>query len=319
MIYPWTKADRSVPFTQTPQEKLSTAILLTLFVSLVIAGVLVMRRNLRLQRSDTRGALRVGATVILAYLAMWLLRAHHVASIDEFDSVLIAAAWALLGTSLIAVLYLALEPYVRRLDPHTLISWSRLLVGQWRDPLVGRDLLIGAAYGVLLTIFEQSDNFLLPLFRKLPPMPGGLDARSLLGVRLAFGALVFYALFFLLYSLLIFFLLFLLRLTLRKDWIAALVVVFVGAITNTGGEYRAAQFIYAALIWVSIVVILKRFGLLTLIVGLVVQNVLIVFPTTSHFSRWYANAGLAGMVFIAFAVASVCAALPGDDERIDAR
>jgi hypothetical protein len=134
-------------------------------------------------------------------------------------------------------------------------------------------------------------------------MPGGLDASSLLGARLAFGALVFYVLFFLLYSLLIFFLLFLLRLTLRKDWIAALVVVFVGAITNTGGEYPAAQFIYAALIWVSIVVILKRFGLLTLIVGLVVQNVLIVFPTTSHFFRWYANAGLAGMVFIAFAVA----------------
>ena len=63
-----------------------------------------------------------------------------------------------------------------------------------------------------------------------------------------------------------------------------------------------AQFVFAALIWASIVVVLKRFGLLALIVGLVVQNVLVVFPTTSHLSRWYANAGLAATVFIAFAI-----------------
>jgi Protein kinase domain len=303
VIYLWTKAARSVPFTQTAREKLSTAILLTLFTSLVVSGVFVMRRNLRLRRSDTRGALRLGTTVILAFLAMWLLGAHHVSSIDEFDSILIALAWALLGTSLIAVLYLALEPYVRRRDPHTLISWSRLLAGQWRDPLVGRDLMIGAVYGVLLGVFEQSDNFLLPLFGKLPPMPGGLQPSALLGVRPALGALLFYILFFLLYSLLIFFLLFLLRLALRKDWIAALVIVLVGAGTNGGGDDPISTFIFAAVIWGSIVLVLKKFGLLALVVGFVVQNILAVFPTTSHFSRWYANAGLAGIVVIALAAA----------------
>jgi hypothetical protein len=302
IIYPWTKADRSVPFTQTAREKFSTAVLLTLFVSLVIAGVFVMRRNLRLRRGDTRGALRLGTTVILAFLAMWLFSAHHVPSIDEFDSILIALAWALLGTSLITVLYLALEPYVRRRDPHTLISWSRLLSGQWRDPLVGRDLLIGAVYGVLLTVFEGTDNFLLPLFHKLPAMPAGLQPSSLLGVRPALGALLFYILFFVLYSLLIFFLIFLLRLALRRDWIAALVVILLGAATNTSGEYPIATFAFAAIIWASIVLILKRFGLLALIVGLVVQNILVVFPTTSHLSRWYSSAGLAGIMVIVLAV-----------------
>jgi len=39
---------------------------------------------------------------------------------------------------------------------------------------------------------------------------------------------------FVLYSLGIFFLLFLLRLLVRKDWIAAIVIVVLGAITNTG-------------------------------------------------------------------------------------
>ena len=301
MIYPWTKPDRSTPFTQTAREKFSTAILLTLFVSLVIAGVFVMRRNIRLQRSDTRGALRLGATVLLAFLTMWLLSAHHVPSILEFDSIIIALSWALLATSLVTVLYLALEPYVRRRDPHTVISWTRLLAGQWRDPLVGRDLLIGAVYGILLTVFEQSDNFLLPLFGKLPPMPGGLESGSLLGVRPALADLLFYILFFLLYSLLIFFFLFLLRLLLRKDWLAASVLVLLGTATNTGGEYPLVSYIFIAVIWISIVLVLKRFGLLALVVGSVVQNVLIVFPTTSHLSRWYAAPGLAGVAIIALA------------------
>ncbi len=316
VIYPWTKADRSVPFTQTLREKISSAVLVILFISLVVSGVFVMRRNLRrnlrLRRSDTRGALRLGSTVILVFLAMWLLNAHHVSSIDEFDSILIALSWALLGTSLITVMYLALEPYVRRRDPHTLISWSRLLAGQWRDPLVGRDLLIGAAYGVLLTVFEQSDNFLLPLFGKLPPMPGGLEPGTLLGVRHALGALFFYVLVFLLYSLLVFFFLFLLRLALRRDWIAALVVVLLAAGTNSGGEYPVPTFLFFVVIWSSIVLVLKKFGLLALIVGLVVQNILAVFPTTSHLSRWYSNAGLAGIVLISLAaVYGFYAALAG--------
>jgi hypothetical protein len=52
--------------------------------------------------------------------------------------------------------------------------------------------------------------------------------------------------------------------------------------------------------------------LLVLIVGLVVQNVLIVFPLTSHLSRWYATSGLTGAVIIAaLAIYGFRAALAG--------
>ena len=47
------------------------------------------------------------------------------------------------------VLYLALEPYVRRYWPQAIISWTRVLGGRWRDPLVGRDVLYGVILGVL--------------------------------------------------------------------------------------------------------------------------------------------------------------------------
>jgi hypothetical protein len=298
VIYPWTTPDRAADVQHTAHERVSTVILLMLFLAVTISGVFVARRNVRLKRSDSRGAARLGVTVFLIFSGMWLLCAHHVASLYEFDSILIALSWALLATTLATVMYLALEPYVRRHDPHTLISWTRLLAGQWRDPLVGRDILIGTCYGVLFTLFEMSDNLLLPVFGKLPPMPNGIDSHSLLGVRWALGGLLFYILAFLLYSLLIFFFLFLLRLVFKRDWIGAIILVLIAAGTNSSGEYPVFTYLYFVIIWFSIVLVLKKVGLLALIVGLVVQNVLIVFPMTSHLSRWYASAGLTGILVI---------------------
>ena len=299
VIYPWTTPDRATPVADASHERMATAVLLAIFLGLTISGVYLARRNVRLKRSDSRGAARLGVSVFLIFSMMWLLDAHHVGSIDEFDSILIALAWALLFTALATVLYLALEPYVRRRDPHTLISWSRLLAGQWRDPLVGRDLLIGTCYGVLLTVVEMSDDLLLPLLGKLRPAPGVIAPGALLGVRSAIAGLLFYVLAFLLYSLLIFFFLFLLRLVVKRDWIAAIIVILIAAGTNSAGEYPVLTYLFFAIIWFSIVLVLKKVGLLALIVGLVVQNVLVVFPMTSHLSRWYANAGLTGIVVIA--------------------
>ena len=155
-------------------------------------------------------------------------------------------------------------------------------------------------------------NYLLPLFGKLPPSPGFVSADSLLGVRPAIGLLLSYVLVFVIYALFIFFLFFLLRRLFRKDWIAAIVVVLLGAGTNTGNEYPIFIFFAGVLIWLSLLLVLKYFGLLVLVVGLVVQNVLVVFPVTSHLSLWYAGAALAGLLAIsALAVYGFSTALAG--------
>ena len=298
VIYPWRTPERQTTSTQTRGEKLRAAILLVLFFGGTLVGVFLARRNVRLHRADTSGALRLGSFVFFIYIAAWLLSAHHVASLDEFNLVVIALAWALLFAVLVAVLYLALEPYVRRRDPHTLIAWSRLLTGRWNDPLVGSSVLIGATYGVALAVFETSDNFLLPLLGKSPPAPGGLQASSLLGVRYAIASLLLYVLVYVLYALVIFLLLFGVRRLVKRDWLAAIVVALVGAGTNSVGEYAVVTYVFLGLIWLSILLMLRRFGMLSLVVGLVVQNVLVVFPTTSHLSRWYATAGLTGILVI---------------------
>ncbi|MGB8457008.1 MAG: hypothetical protein WCE50_04770, partial [Candidatus Acidiferrum sp.] len=266
---------------------------------LIVGTALVVRRNRRLKRGDVTGSERLGNFVFCLVFAMWALLAHHVASIDEFAAAILGLAWAFLLSSFARILYFALEPFVRRRDPHTLISWARLIGGKIRDPLVGRDVLIGAAYGAVLALFESSDNILLPLFGGLPPEPGTPSTESLLGFRHVLGSVFAFTWIYVLYALGIFFLIFLLRFLVKKDWLAALVIVGLGSITNTGGDYFWVTFLASMLIWLSIYVVLRRFGVLALVVGLVVQNILIVFPMTSHLGRWYASGGIAGMVTVA--------------------
>jgi serine/threonine-protein kinase len=310
--YPWNAATRDLPLEQSAQQRYATWLLVALFLAIFGASVAVVRRNRRLKRGDEAGATRLASFITITALLAWLLRSHHIAAIGEVNITMIGVAWATMVAALARLLYLALEPFVRRHDPHTIISWTRLLAGKTRDPLVGRDVLIGATYGVLLSIFESADNYILPLFGKLPPTPNTPFTDSLLGIRLALSAVFQYVWVFVLYSLLVFFLLFLLRLAVRKDWIAGLVIVFLGAITNTGGEYPLWTFVASAAVWLSIYFMLRRFGLVAVVVGLVIQNILAVFPITSHFDRWYASGALTGLAVIAaIAIFAFRAALAG--------
>jgi hypothetical protein len=58
-----------------------------------------------------------------------------------------AASFAIATAAMVGVIYIALEPVVRRRWPDLLISWSRLLAGGFRDPMVGRDVLICGLLG----------------------------------------------------------------------------------------------------------------------------------------------------------------------------
>jgi serine/threonine-protein kinase len=54
----------------------------------------------------------------------------------------------LIAAAITWLMYLALEPIVRRNMPELIVSWNRLLAGDWRDPLVGRDVFLGALFGI---------------------------------------------------------------------------------------------------------------------------------------------------------------------------
>jgi hypothetical protein len=302
IVYPWTTAGRDTETDQTQTQKIASVLLVLLILTVFIGGVALARWNIKVDRADMKGAARLGAFVFVTFLVLWILSTHHLPNFLEAISFLVAVASAALRTFFAMVLYLALEPFVRRREPQTLISWTRLLAGNLRDPLVGRDLLIGAVYGVVLFVVEASDNFLLPLLGKLPPIPGGVSTESLLGLRHALAQVLLYVLGQTIDSLGIFFILFLLQRILRSAWIAAIVVAIAGTLLSLGGnnsEYPWTSAVFLVILYLSFLLVLKRFGLLTLVVGLVVQQVLLIFPATIHLSRWYAAPSLVGMTAIA--------------------
>src|SRR5437667_1135820 len=312
VLYPWADPWRDRAHQPSSHQKLANIVGIVVFAALLVGRVLLVRRNVRQKRGDEAGSWRLGNFLFFVFLTMWALQAHHLASLGEFGMIVLALAWAFLISTFARQLYFGLEPFVRRRDPHTLISWARLISGKIRDPLVGRDILIGTAYGVLLGAFESVDNIVLPLFGGLPPQPGTASMESLLGVRPTLGSIFRYTWAYVLFSLGVFFILFLLRLVVKKDWIAAIAIVFLGAGTNTGGDYFWSTFLFSAVIWLSIYLVLRRFGLLALVVGLVVQNTLVTFPMTTHLSRWYAGGAIAGILtVVAVALFAVYHALAG--------
>ena len=72
-----------------------------------------------------------------------------------FGVFLVAMATASSPPPLVWAVYLAIEPYIRRHWPQAIISWSRLLAGRLRDPLLGRDLLIGVLLGLAWLLIVQ--------------------------------------------------------------------------------------------------------------------------------------------------------------------
>ena len=75
-------------------------------------------------------------------MRLWLCRGHFAASRRRLGLFILAVSTSLFVSGVAWMLYLALEPWVRRRWPQTIISWSRLLSGQVRDPVVGRDILV---------------------------------------------------------------------------------------------------------------------------------------------------------------------------------
>jgi serine/threonine-protein kinase len=87
--------------------------------------------------------MRVAVVFFLVRMLVWAFTEHHNGVVGrEFDLFLTHLAFAVFFAAFLWVLYVALEPFVRKKWPGWIISWSRLLGGDYRDPLVGRDVLI---------------------------------------------------------------------------------------------------------------------------------------------------------------------------------
>lgn len=265
----------------------------------LFGGALLAWRNLRLGRGDRRGTTRIATYVFASYILVWLLLADHVASPDgEWDLFLRGVARALFFAVWAWVLYLALEPYVRRLWPDSIITWSRLLAGRWRDPSVGRDVLIGGLLGVVSQGVALADQFVPQWlgFSAGRPLPAFLD--TLLGLRQATGQVLWsqvnacFQPMFALVIMLVF------RVVLRSlhAGYAAVWLLFVAwlvlsrhALNDPALLVDLALFGPLVATWIYV---LNRFGLLAAIAGYLFVSLLSYFPLSLDLAAWHAETSL---------------------------
>ncbi len=150
LIGPWTRPIRMPSSEPGRAGDVATRILLILIILVpVLAAVFLARWNFVHGKGDRAGAMRLASLMFSLHLVLWAFETHVSSAGNFVDLLVLTISTSLLWGGVTWVLYLAIEPYIRRFWPQAIISWSRLLAGRWRDPLVGRDVLYGAILGIL--------------------------------------------------------------------------------------------------------------------------------------------------------------------------
>jgi hypothetical protein len=206
------------------------------------------------------------------------------------------------------LLYIALEPFVRRRWPQILVSWARLLSGGWCDPLIGRDVLVGCAAGVGMACLLRLTVW-VPNVRGHPDAtPGAGQLSALSGVSSVLSMLISGPLWAMAGVVPILFLLFLLRILLRSERVAAVGLVFIltalGVDTVPIWHSQAPWIVLPLTLMLEALTVftLMRFGVLAVIVSTFVHLCFWNFPITLQISAWYSGIGYA-VLFVVLAIA----------------
>ncbi len=270
------------------------------------------RYNLRLGRGDTRGAVRLGLFTLCVCLASWLIGGTHVAGTGEADLFFMAMMRSIFGAVTIALTYISFEPFVRRRWPQTIISWSRVLAGAFRDPLVGRDVLLGTVVGVVLVLIHAFGSLSYDLLG-IHAVRVTTNSATLAGGRFLVGQFLYLIVDSLNKSLGILFLIFLARTVLRSQWLAAgVVVVALAAMYAPNDVNPYIGWMVNILFFALMVGTLMRFGLLAVAVALFTAVFLNQFPLNTDLSVWYSSdVAFTVLVTVAIAVFGFRTALAG--------
>lgn len=286
LIGDWTKPDRMVSSEKKSlADKAGNYIQIFLLLAGLIGSCLVARRNYLRGRGDREGALRLATFVFLLEIALFFCHSHLATFGDAVGLTIIAISTALFFSSAVWVFYMAIEPWVRRLWPKTIISWTRILSGSFRDPVVGRDILLGVALGVIwILVFAARSIFTM----RMGQAPGLGATDVLTGGRVALagwlrqwpqsieGALFF------------FLLLLGLRAILRKQWLAGIVFVAIFAVPRgLANPYMSIELPALILVYAIALLIVIRFGLVPLVIAIFTVDMLSNVPFSADFSSWY--------------------------------
>ncbi len=299
MRWPWNKNDNNIVATPTAAD-IGFDIFTTLFATCsILSAVYVARRNLKNGRGDRQGAFRLATFQFTLFTLIFLVNMHVVPRVDFIGYVAQNLATAIALGVLFWVLYIALEPAVRARWPHSLITWNRLLAGQFGDPRLGSHILMGTVIGTgMSSIFVWREFFLVAA--GAPPSRANLAL--LQGVRWVTNDLAGNLWKAILVGIAIFFLLSGLRYLMKRDWLVAIAAAVL--LTLQEGGIRNSTHLYVDVpmylgIYSAFGFALLRMGLVTTILGVFVVNVIGGLPVSADFSAWYNPVTVVELLLIA--------------------
>ncbi|MEX1310368.1 MAG: serine/threonine-protein kinase, partial [Candidatus Sulfomarinibacteraceae bacterium] len=290
VIEPWSR-----PTTESTSEKTSGIVIVTivretLLNLMVLTAMVFAWRNLRLGRGDQKTAIRFAVYLGVVRL-LWAVGAHHVASPHEALILVAHYAYSTWRVFLVLVFYLAVEPYARRLWPHVLVTWVRFFGGRSRDPVVGRDLLVGSFAGALLTQLAWVQVWAAPRLLGIPGPAPLSDLPTLEALRrgrhLVTALAIGHTNAVLMTSLMMFLFLVVLRLLFRHTWIAVGVICLLSvwifpAAYSSFPLHAVTLLAYTA----AYLFILFRFGFLALVTSASVSTMFVTVPFTPDPTSW---------------------------------
>src|SRR5262249_26970724 len=159
-----------------------------------------------------------------------------------------------------------------------------------RDPLVGRDLLIGALFGIAVGLIVYI-RILLPGWLGWPPIqPFTGSINSLLGINQVCSLFFDTQLTRIAMGLCTLFLLLFLYMLFRREWLAVILLgsIYIAINLLEHGIHPFTNWFFAGLTVALIFFVLRRFGLLAMI-SMMFFVEWAYFPYTSDFSVWYSG------------------------------
>ncbi len=308
VVSPWGVPATPVDVVRPVPKQASDLLIEFLFdVAPYLLALYFAMRNLQLGRGDWRGATRIAAFVFLMNVgeAVFATRLSEVGIVGVLRDVFSGRAQghALIHAMGMWFAYVALEPYVRRVWPRVLVSWARLLTGRLRDPLVGRDLLVGVALGAVISTLGIATFALAPRFGlgTVPALTSSTMFEAIGSAGFTAVSMCYAGSICVLNVLQWLFVLLLVRLVVRRTdlalAVAGLLYLYysaVGLAPDLGWKL--------ALVWgfwqvVSLVVVV-RLGLLATVAGAFTALVLGGTASTLDFGSWYAGLVLLPMALL---------------------
>jgi hypothetical protein len=266
---------------------------------LVAAGL--AWRNLRRGVVDRLGARRTALAVLLLALAHGLTDVINTGTATlHLRYLVFALEGAALYASMTWIFYAALEPHFRRYWPQGLVTWTRLVRGRFGDPVLGRDLVLGACLGIAAVIFEaleawlgQGDgasSSLLPTLEQLRSITGPWGALGAV-LAAALGAIV---LAWIQLSLLV---------LLRRFIGPGVMLILAFAVVLTAGNALFEPKAWTALtlpliFWLVAGAVFVRFGFAALVSASFFFLALTHLPTTLDPTQWYFPTSVAGFALL---------------------